>query len=459
MKIQSMNASISTKEHQKEFARSLYREHLEDASFLYEQRKGLLNDPNNQWTDLETFEGRFEAHIDALVIGNDLALEGCREQREMDFGEHHAAMRVFCRQGRMDLLRELLDSTDLADKDEHTAISDALCHDLPQSMIGECIDFLMEKGGPRAIMAADIIRFRRIQAQSQLQQLFNQNQPDTIAAALSASGRIREKAFENQTLNFLNENDEHLCRSAALYLLRIGIFGAVRTCLDQIQNHDWPLLLSGISAGPSSLPVLMRRVETEGSKDALMAIGFLGDMRSVEPILKYFESPDLKEAAALSLNLITGADIFEEVFIPESIDEDELFEDEIERLKKGENLYPPGEEPGEIITRLSQDPAVWKEWWSANRSRFKSDIRYRNGEPFSPACLLQNLESEQSPRVVRQLAYEELVIRYNVDFPFETDMFVGQQKAAMANFQEWITVNGKRFQEGKWYFAGKVIGP
>ena len=459
MKIQSMNASISTKEHQKEFARSLYREHLEEASFLYEQRQSLLNVPNIQWTDLETFEDRFEAHIDALVIGNDLSLEVCREQREMDFGEHHAAIRVFCRQGRMDLLRELLTSTDLADKDEYTAIGDALCHELPNSMIGECIDFLMAKGNPYALMAADIIRFRRIEAQSQLQQLFDKNQPDTIAAALRASGRIREKAFENQALTFLGHNDEHISGSAALYLLRTGNFGAVRSCLDQIQTHDWPLLLSGISAGPSSLPILIQRVETDGLKDAVMALGFSGDLRAVEPLLTYFETPDLKEAAALALNLITGADIFEEVFIPESIDEDELFEDEIEKLKNGESLYAPGEEPGEPITRLSQNPAVWKEWWAANKSRFKSDIRYRSGYSFSPACLSRNLESDQSPRVVRQLAYEELVIRYNIDFPFETDMSVGRQKAAMAEFQEWITVNGKRFQEGKWYFAGKVISP
>jgi hypothetical protein len=58
---------------------------------------------------------------------------------------------------------------------------------------------------------------------------------------------------------------------------------------------------------------------------------------------------------------------------------------------------------------------------------------------------------------VRQLAYEELVIRYGIDVPFETDMLVLQQQLALAKYSEWMKVNGSRFKEGGWYFAGKAI--
>ena len=59
---------------------SLYAEHLEDVSFLYDQRNALLADPEVPWARLHAFEQRIEAHIDALVIGAELALEMCRSQ-------------------------------------------------------------------------------------------------------------------------------------------------------------------------------------------------------------------------------------------------------------------------------------------------------------------------------------------------------------------------------------------
>ena len=120
-------------------------------------------------------------------------------------------------------------------------------------------------------------------------------------------------------------------------------------------------------------------------------------------------------------------------------------------------LRPDGQPFGTTITRLSQNPEDWQKWWTENRGRFDPRIRYRNGKPFSPACLLENLESERSRHKVRQLAYEELVIRYGVDFPFETDMFVAQQKQALAKYADWIKANSSRFHEGEWYFAGQLM--
>ena len=142
----------------------------------------------------------------------------------------------------------------------------------------------------------------------------------------------------------------------------------------------------------------------------------------------------------------------------DEIDEDELFDEEKEKLEKGESLTPEGEEPpGITITRISQNPQDWQKWWSENKSRFSPEVRYRSGKPYSPLCLLENLQSEKNPRKIRQLAYEELVIRYNVDISFETDMFVARQKQALAKYAEWIQANGSQFQSGNWYFAGQML--
>lgn len=110
-----------------DFATDLYFEHIFEASFLYEQRLSLLDDPELTWLDIEDFENRFEAHIDGLVVGEDLAVEVCKQQtREGGFGELHAAVRVFCRQNRKDLVLEVLEGLDPKDIEKISAVSDAL---------------------------------------------------------------------------------------------------------------------------------------------------------------------------------------------------------------------------------------------------------------------------------------------------------------------------------------------
>ena len=85
----------------------------------------------------------------------------------------------------------------------------------------------------------------------------------------------------------------------------------------------------------------------------------------------------------------------------------------------------------------------------------RSALEILNGKPFSPACLLEALESEKSTRFVRQMAYEELVIRYDLDVPFETDMPVLQQTRALALLSD--RTRGGCFNDGAWYFAGRPM--
>jgi hypothetical protein len=83
-----------------------YGEYFEEASFLYEQRLSLFEDLEVSWEDIGDFEERFEAHIDGLVVGDELALKVCQTQAsEGDVGERHAALRVFCRQNRAEWIR------------------------------------------------------------------------------------------------------------------------------------------------------------------------------------------------------------------------------------------------------------------------------------------------------------------------------------------------------------------
>ena len=120
-------------------------------------------------------------------------------------------------------------------------------------------------------------------------------------------------------------------------------------------------------------------------------------------------------------------------------------------------IKPDGEPFGESIRRLSQNPKDWENWLRENKSRFNPAYRYRLGKPYSPACLLETLMSETSPYRARQLAIEELKIRYNADFPIEADMPVVIQEKILPEIAQWVQSNAARFQPGVWYYAGRPL--
>jgi hypothetical protein len=255
----------------------------------------------------------------------------------------------------------------------------------------------------------------------------------------------------------MTNGDEEIRPAAALALIRTGDHQAVRECAYRVMSDDWPILPLALSGPESAARKLLGLGPGRSGPEWCLALGLLGAVAAVEPLLAALADEAVAKYAAMGLNLITGADLYEAVFIPEEIDEDELFEEELERVRNGESLHPPGEEPGTTITALSRDPSAWGEWWRGNQRRFQEGVRYRGGRPCSPSCLVESLASERSPRLIRQLAYEELVVRYDVDYPFETDMLVADQRRTLQRYGQWVQANARRYQDGKWYFKGSPV--
>lgn len=107
---------------------SLYTEHLEEISSLYERWLAMEAagwDP----VDFKEMEDRIEAHIDALVEG-DLALGVCEQRAaEGDLGECYGACRVFLRRSYDKGLERLIASLNETDLKKIKGISDAICHE------------------------------------------------------------------------------------------------------------------------------------------------------------------------------------------------------------------------------------------------------------------------------------------------------------------------------------------
>ncbi|HIF59885.1 MAG TPA: hypothetical protein EYQ26_10440 [Rhodospirillales bacterium] len=445
----------------KAFNIELYQEHLEEASFLYEQRLGLLNDPELTWMDIDEFEQRLEAHIDALVVGEDLALEVCQTQAEEgDFGELFAAVCVFCRQNQAKRVADILDNLDMEDEERVQAVTDALKYECPHDWRNSLSNLFLRGHENSFAILAEMFGYCRFPANNALLRVM-ENAPDNSLVKITRSlGRLREDKASAFLLQLLRHEDGAVCSEALLALLRLGNLHAMKQSLLIAQSKQWPYSGLGLSGNQSAVQVLLDIVNSnKATHDCLIALGLLGDLAAVYPLVAQLENENCVGSAATALQLITGAELNEEVFIAEEIDEDELFEEELKAYKEEGKvpLRPEGEPFGTTEIRVSQDPEVWTQWLTENAGNFKRELRYRNGKPYSPVCLLENLQSERFVYHIRQLAYQELVIRYGMDIPFEADLLVRKQLLVLPKIASWVIENDKKFQPGQWYFAGKLI--
>lgn len=443
------------------FEISLFLEHLEEASFLYEQRRDeLLDDPELAWTDLDDFEERLEAHVDALMLGEELALAVCRQQAEEgDAGELHAAVRVFCRQGRKDLLDDILALLDGEDEERVLAVRDALRDELPEAWTEEMTRLLRDEAAWRQRIAAHVLGYRRLPAPDALRTALGRAGPEALPEVIRALGRTGvQEARQPLYHEYLRHEAEAVRSEAALALLRLGEQAVMNHLTSSEGGRPWALRFVGLAGAQRQKQQLLEAASSEvAAPESLEALGLLGDVDAVEVLLRHLAVPDVAGAAALGLDLITGAGLTEEVFVPEEVDEDELFEDELERYRRGEPPTGPDGEPlGTTVTRLSQDADAWQGWWAGHRGVFQRGVRYRSGRPCSPAVLVDDLRSGRLPRHVRQLVYEELVIRYGIDAPFETTMWARHQARALTALAARVAAKGSMFREGKWYVGEQL---
>jgi uncharacterized protein (TIGR02270 family) len=434
------------------FLIELYEEYLEEASFLYAQRKTLYQNPEIKWKKIGEFEERLEAHIDGLVVGDKLALEvSKRHSIEGDFGELYAATCVFCRQDRRDLVLAIFDRLDPEDPQKASAVADALKYELPDSWSADLL-LLLGSGDPKlAPILARAFGYRRLPCGPQLLAAMKKCAAPALPELVWALGRINHEPARTRLLDYLQSQDEPARSAAALALLRMGEPRAIEYCLEQARSKIWPIVPLGLAGGRASLATLTELAQKSEGGDYLTAIGLLGDPASLPLLMSRLEEP----TAATALHCLTGAGLHEKVFIPDEVDEDELFESEKEQLQQGK---PPdrgdGRPFGTTVTRLSQKPADWDRWWRGNKDRFATGVRYRNGGPFSPTRLIDMLSADGTPHQLRRCCSEELVTRYGKDFGLETDAPVARQIKLLAEANAWNQTDSARFREGAWYFGG-----
>jgi len=434
------------------FQQELYEEHLDEASFLYELRTEAVHDQEIAWMDLEDYDERFEAHLLGLVGGGAHAREVCVNAALAGVpGDMNVAIRLLCCETNYKALFSLLSKLDFDDYQSFMAVIDALSIGCPPHWLPPLIRFTEEDHPPLLPVMLRVLAWRRAPEASGFLQR-NGDNPLLESQAPWACGRLAPQSWIGKIRVLLHEGGDTVDRSdCAIALFRIGDHHV----LSRLSiAESWARIPLGLGGSQTAVHELMNT--TAVSTSGLLALGLLGDIVAVPYLIQYLTVPDGAETAARALDLITGANLYEEVFIPEETEADELFEDEMAAFQKGEPVKNPNGEPaGESIVRLSENAVTWQEWWVENKSRFQAEIRYRNAQPYSPSCLLENLRSEQCPNRIRELVHHEFLIRYGCDIPFELEMPIQTQQRAILSYSQWVEENGENFKSGVWYLFGE----
>ena len=441
----------------RQFNIGLYVEHLDEAAFLYSQRQALLKSDELPWAELASFEERLEAHLDALVIGGELALRHCMQQL-VDNGEPgllFAAVSVFCRQRRSDLLAEALKHFDHANPAMLLALAHALRWDMPVDWT-PFVERALARGDERLVDAlASVAGYRRLDLVPALLQAHAARPSAAVAAAL---GRLRSTNARPALESGVVKGDTALKTAALLALVQTGSIQTLRAQYLSAQVECWPRHLLALAGDAAASEVLVGIVHAgKATPDCLLALGLLGDLPAMRTLFRCLTMPEFAGAAALGLNWATGANLFEAKFEPDEVKEDELFESEllVWREQRRAPMRLDGQLFGKQVQALSTDPEVWKQWLDANMGGFDAQRRYRHGAPYSPATLVETLRDPRSDCRLRRFSGLELQIRYGCDAPFETDMPVRLQLGALLRMDEWLQQHAQRFVPGGWYFNGQ----
>lgn len=116
----------------------------------------------------------------------------------------------------------------------------------------------------------------------------------------------------------------------------------------------------------------------------------------------------------------------------------------------------------ELLTGHREDPdqpglAVrWERWWEVGQCDFAEGVRYRYGRVLDLEVLVEKLGDDDL--LVRRGSYDELVISSGSRLPFDADGPWRVQLAHRKAWLEWVRARRDEFPPGRWYYDSCLIG-
>ena len=412
------------------FRHALHEEHFDEISFLYEHRCTALIDVDYGLSDLARLDERIEAHLDALLLGEEVAIGIAQENISTDdAGTLYAVTRLCCRSDKPDLVLDCLGTLDWNEHHLVSAMAAALQSDLPMDWTQIIAGWLGDFHPRLTVLLAEAAGYRRLPLAAEIQTAAATADASLAPRFLRALGMLGDKHQPPSCLMLLyahmQKSDALAARTAAIAGLRLRD----ADLFSSILSNPWPWSPVPLAlVGDSRVFLYLRQFANtpESSVDAVIAFGLLGDIRAVPPLLELLSNKELGNHAAASLYLLTGEAFLEEVPMESDDDDDDQALDDDNPL--------PEAEP-DTTRQLSTDIEIWSNWWTRNQQRYRQNQRYRLGKLYSPLVGIDALRSTLLPMQVREYIGDELVARHGIDLRYAPDQPVPQQHAALTNAQ------------------------
>lgn len=446
--------------HIKQFREALYVEHLEEAAFLYETRLTWLHDSEVGWQELGEIDERMEAHLDALVIGQNLALKACLDLiEEAEPSQLHVIVRLYCRHRLIDRLAKLWQDFDFDDEDKVRAVADALKWECPADWHESLARVFTSTNAPMYKIAAPCVAYRAPSLMGNVPSALNKTEDASIQAVLLNMLVKADRALAKDVISLAGsilKEDSSLTADAAMAVLAMGEPRVLPLIAEQME--DMPLLFALGGSKEIAAAIIAQAAAGKANEQTLKALGLIGTLDAITQLLAYLKHPDYKQTAADALQLISSADLFETEHVADEVEAEELFDHELDDFKNGElpkNI--DGQSFGGEVSKVTTEHQRWFEWFRGRRDSFQADQRYRCGVMYSPKALLHCLLDNRTVFELRDLIHKELIIRYGLTLPFAADELLETQKQQLNAIHQWVSQSTQQFIAGRWYFNGQEI--
>lgn len=413
------------------FCAHLLREHLEELSFLVEQRRAWATTRLASTERLESLDERIAAHLDGLSTCGSAALtDAAASVAGGDPEEVFGIVGALLAAGELSQAESVVLALEAADTPRLVAAAEAAVWAAPAACEAWASRLLARGDGRTTRVAARIMGLRRAGDVRELERVAGLSEGDVTAFvwALARLPGTKRPAL----IGGMNAEPPATRRLALMGLLRQGNPADVARAVERVERLPWAALAVAVSAGPAALPRLRAMLDQSlgDRRDVLVALGVLGDVAAVPTLLATQVDGRLEPGAATGLHLITGAGITEP-----GAEEDDA---------------PPTD--GFTVPGLSLDPAAWAAAWQQAVPRLARPGRYRLGKIYRPAEVLAGLLESPVPGVLRELFAREVEIRYGVTVDYEPELPLEAQRRALARAAAQIPGAGGPavIQTGHW---------
>ncbi len=366
--------------------RVLHEEHLNEAAWLWMERKDACDSAIHTIADVAVGpEERLLAHLDGLVLGGAPVAEGVLRPALVhdDPGVIAASAWVLLQAEDADRQSIVFDAFAAAEPAARGAIAAALAlsarADVPR------LTQLWDKGTEpeRALALSVLARRSPAWVKAQLGPALRSGSALLVAAALRVAGTSPDRALLDPVQDALHHDDAQVRELAIAAGTALGSKNAWnecrRACMKPSGQSRILLALLATSADANDRAFVASKAQDPSSaRNALWALGFAGDLPSVEVLLAALSVTETAKIAGEALSAITGVEIAGKL-----ADSGKSAGPEAASVTDDD---PPPVVRSEDFLRAPRAEAVVA-WWARERTRFQPGVRYVHGMPRGRATL------------------------------------------------------------------------